>query len=215
MLPLTSEDWTRVLAECGVDPEVARSRATSFARALTNNAFSAGLVRELPDFLTTIMHESEMLERLKERGNYSARRIRELAQAAAPGTRWRSLLNRADELAGKPEAFFEAVYAGRMGNGPEGSGDGARYPGRAYIGITGRDNYGWLGDAVGQDLLGLPHLAEGPEFALDFSIAWWEGKVPDRVLGDDRRVRKIVNGGYIGLAEAQRLSKLVHGVLAC
>ena len=218
-IPSTDEDWRRVLAECGVAANIAAERAPHFAQRLREGAFSAGLERELPDFLTTILHESGFLRKLRESGNYSARRIRELASAAGPGTRWRSLLPRAEELGydtgGSEHAFFEALYGGRYGNGPEGSGDGARYPGRAYIGLTFRDNYAWVGDAVGQDLVVVPELAEQPIFALDFTLAWWEGKVPDHVLGDERKVRKVVNGGYIGIKEVERLTKLVRGVLQC
>lgn len=211
---LTAEDWQRVLMECGVNPATATLRAPSFAATIHDDTFSAG-PKELPDFLATILHESQMLERLKENGNYTAARIKALAFDAAAGSRWRSLLPRAEKLAGNPDAFFEALYGGRMGNGPEGSGDGARYPGRAYIGVTGLDNYRWLSDRSGQDLVGLPNLAEEPTFALEFTIDWWEGKVPDSVLGDVKRERRIVNGGYIGLPEVERLYNLVRGVLQC
>lgn len=221
LIPVTEADWLRTLQELGVEPEVAATRAPSFAKVLVEGRFSAGLEKELPDFLVTILHESQMLERLKESGKYSARRIREISSTSAPGTRWRSLLPRAEKLAYDPKRpetearFFEALYGGRMGNGPEGSGDGSRYPGRAYIGVTGHDNYLWLSDRTGQDLLGLPELAEEPIFALEFTVDWWEGKVPDSCLGDERKVRKVVDGGYIGLSEVERLAVLVRGVLQC
>lgn len=215
LIPSTDEDWRRVLAECGVAADIAAARAPHFTQRMREGTFSAGLERELPDFLTTILHESGYLKKLRESGNYSARRIREIATSSGPGTRWRSLLPRAEKLAHNEHAFFEALYGGRYGNGPEGSGDGARYHGRAYIGMTFRDNYAWVGDAVGQDLVIVPELAEQPIFALDFTIAWWEGKVPDHILGDERKVRKVVNGGYIGIKEVERLAKLVRGVLQC
>jgi putative chitinase len=215
LLPVTTDDWRRLLCEVGCQQEIAEARAPIFAAGIHEGTFSAGLERELPDFLTTILHESSYLERLKESGKYSARRIREIAGKAPIGSRWAALYKRADELAGNERAFFEALYSGRFGNGPEGSGDGALYPGRAYLGMTFKDNYAWVGDAVGQDLVGVPTLAEGPWFALDFTIAWWEGKVPDHVLGDERKVRKVVNGGYIGIEEVERLAKLVRGALQC
>lgn len=222
LLPSTTEDWARVLMELGVEHQLAQERAPSFAQVLHEGAFSAGLERELPDFLVTILHESAMLERLKESGKYSARRIREISSTSAPGSRWRSLLPRAEKLAYDPkrpateDAFFEALYGGRMGNGPEGSGDGARYPGRAYIGVTGLDNYRWLTDYMGlNDLVVNPTLLEEPIFGLEITLAWWEGKVPDHILGDERKVRKVVNGGYIGLPEVERLAKLVRGCLQC
>lgn len=219
LVPRTTEDWERLLPELGVAHAVALACAPSFAEVLTDDAFSSGLERELPDFLTTILHESGHLAKLKESGKYRARRIKELASQAAKGSRWASLLPRAEELGsdtgGSEAAFFEALYGGRYGNGPEGSGDGAKFPGRAYIGMTFRDNYAWVGDAVGQDLVVTPQLAEGRIFALEFTVAWWEGKVPDRIMGDERKVRKVVNGGYIGMPEVERIAKLVRGVMQC
>lgn len=222
LVPQTAEDWRRVFMECGVEPDVAVPRASSWAATIREDTFSAGLERELPDFLVTVLHESQMLERLRESGRYSARRIRELATSSGPGTRWRSLLPRAEKLAYDPlrpeteGAFFEALYGGRMGNGPEGCGDGARYPGRSYIGVTGLDNYRWLTDQMGlNDLVTNPELLEEPTFGLEITVAWWEGKVPDAILGDERKVRKVVNGGYIGLPEVERLVRLVRGVLQC
>lgn len=208
------ETWESFLVDVGVKARTAELVAPIFAAKMKPGVFSKGEA-ELPDFLSTILHESGNLEKLKESGRYSAQRIREIGSAAREGSRWRSLVPRADHLAYNEEAFFEACYGGRMGNRPEGAGDGALYPGRAYIGLTGRDNYAWVGDAVGQDLLGVPTLAEGPWFALDFTVAWWEGKVPDRCLGDERAVRRIVNGGDIGLPHVVKLCAIVRGALAC
>lgn len=215
LTPQSGDDWRRLFCELGCEPDVAQARSSSWAATIREDTFSAGLERELPDFLATVLHESQMLERLRENGNYSARRIAQLAVDSGPGTRWRALLPRAHELEGNPDAFFEALYSGRMGNGPEGSGDGARYPGRAYIGMTGKAAYQWMSDRTGQDLLGLPNLAEEPTFALEFTVDWWEGKVPDWVLGDIPRERRIVNGGHIGLPEVERLYNLVRKVLQC
>jgi putative chitinase len=213
MTARTVADWLRILQACGVRSATAIRWAPVFADTIKDGMFSAG-DKDLADFLPTILHESANLESMKELGNYSADRIRELAAKSAPGTRWRSLGARADELAHNEARFFEACYGGRMGNGPEGSGDGAKYPGRTPIGITGKDNYIWLGDLVGQDLVGLPELAEQPHFALEFCIKWWEGKVPDSKLGDTRAVRKVVNGGYFGLADVEALAAKARAALA-
>jgi putative chitinase len=187
--------------------------APIFAATIDEGTFSKGEA-ELPDFLATILHESRMLRKLKEDGNYSAARIKELGMASAQGSRWRAIVPRAAFLEYNPEAFFEALYGGRMGNGPEGAGDGARYPGRAFIGITGKDNYAWLGERCGQDLLTLPELAEQPTFALEFTIAWWEGHIPDAILGDERKIRKVVQGGYFGIDDVERLARRVREVLS-
>lgn len=209
----TVADWLRILQACGVRPVTAIRWAPVFTDTIEADTFSAG-DKDLADFLPTILHESAMLEKMKESGNYSADRIRDLGDASAPGTRWRALGDRADELANNEARFFEACYGGRLGNGPEGTGDGAKYPGRTPIGITGKDNYRWLSDLVGQDLVGLPELAEQPHFALEFCIRWWEGMVPDAKLGNVRAVRKVVNGGYFGLADVEQLAAKARAALA-
>ena len=56
--------------------------------------------------------------------------------------------------------------------------------------------------------------AEQPHFALEFCIKWWEGKVPDSKLGDTRAVRKVVNGGYFGLADVEALAAKARAALA-
>jgi len=201
----TTGDWLRILQSCGVQPKTAIMWAQVFADTIKPTTFSKGDA-DLAVFLPTVLHESAMLTRLKESGRYSAARIREIGNDNPPGSRWRSLVARADELAGNEAKFFEACYGGRGGNRPEGSGDGARYPGRGLIMLTFHDGYEWQGNRSGQDLLVLPELAEQPYFALEFAIDWWEGKVPDSVLGDTRKVRKVVNGGAIGLKEVEALA---------
>lgn len=212
--PSGASEWASLLAAVGVPADRAALWGPIFADTIKPGTFSAGNDRELPDFLPTVLHECAMLGRLVENGNYSAARIRELGNAAKPGTRWRSLVPRADQLAGNPYAFFEACYGGRLGNRAEGSGDGARYPGRGLIMLTGADNYRWQGERSGQDLLAVPDLAAQPHFALRFAVDWWEGRVPDSKLGDTPAIRRVVNGGIIGLPEVEALAAKVRRALA-
>lgn len=213
MTARTVADWLRILQACGVRAPTAIRWAPVFADTIKPDTFSAG-DKDLADFLPTILHESAMLEQLVESGNYSADRIRQLGGSAAQNSRWRSLVARADGLARNEAAFFEACYGGRMGNGPEGGGDGALYRGRGLVMLTGRDNYAWQGERSGQDLLGIPDLAAQPHFALQFAIDWWEKKIPDAKLGDARAVRLAVNGGTIGLAEVEALADKARAALA-
>lgn len=60
----------------------------------------------------------------------------------------------------------------------------------------------------------MPWLLEGPYFALQFSIDWWEGKVPDSILGDESAIRKVVNGGIFGLKEVRELTIKTREVLS-
>jgi putative chitinase len=207
---MTTDDWTRVLLAAGVKPGTTERWAPVFARTIKPGTFSKGDA-ELPDFLATVLHESALLEKLKEDGRYSAERIRELGMRSPVGSRWRSLVPQADALAYNADAFFEACYGGRMGN--DEPGDGARYPGRGLIGVTGKDNYRWLGEQSGQDLLVSPQLLEQPHFALELSIDWWEGKIPDSILGDEHRIRRIVNGDTFGIYKIEALLAMINGAL--
>lgn len=213
MIKREANDWERILRECGVPLKTAEAMGPVFASTVKEGTFSKGEA-DLLDFLPTVLHESGMLTKLKESGFYTAKRIIELGNKSKPGSRWRSLVPRAHEIERDEAKFFEACYGGRMGNGPEGTGDGALYPGRGFIGVTGKDNYRWLAEQSGQDLLTMPWLLEGPYYALEFSIDWWEGRVPDKLLGDERAIRKVVNGGYFGLEDVEHLARLVRKAMS-
>lgn len=210
---MTSDEWFNVLRQLGVKEAPAQKFAPAFEHVLKPGAFSRG-AKELLDFVPTVLVESQMLERTVENGRYTAKRIRELGNASAAGSRWRSLVPRADEIANNEYKFFEACYGGRMGNGPEGSGDGARYKGRGPIMVTGRDGYVWLGKLMGQDLQYNETLLEGPYFGTEGALHWWEGRVPDAYLGDTKKIRKVVNGGYFGLQEVEHMAAKVRQLLA-
>lgn len=212
LIDRTPEDWKRILIGCGVKKATAERWAQAFADEVTADKFSAG-ESELDDFLGQILHESGMLEYMTENLNYSADRIRQLARASGPGTRWYSLLDRADELARNPEGFANALYSNRMGNGDEASGDGYRYRGRCPIGLTFKDNYEWIGDRIGNDLVSMPELIEQPHFALQATVDFWEGRVPDSALGDIIKVTKRINGGTIGIADRQAITSKARMVL--
>lgn len=210
----TMPEWVAVLMMAGCSAAVASAWAPVCAETVRVESFTAGEA-DILDFMPTILHESAHLTRLKEDGRYSPERIVALGNASAAGSRWRQLVPRAYEIGTRKvgpdnsDLFFEACYGGRMGNGPEGSGDGARYPGRGVIGITGKYGYQWLTDNGQLDnnyLVSVPELLEQPRYAMLNGIDWWEGHVPDAALGDERRVRKIVNGGYFGIEEVERLA---------
>lgn len=212
LIERTPEDWENILIDCGVREATARKWSEAFANEVTPDKFSSG-EEELDDFLGQILHESGMLQYMTENLSYSADRIRQLARASGPGTRWRSILPRADELARNPEGLANALYSGRMGNGDEESGDGWRYRGRGPIGLTFKDNYAWIGDLMGEDLVTLPELLEQPHYALQSCVAYWEGRIPDTALGDIIKVTKRVNGGTIGIEHRRQLTETAAEVL--
>lgn len=212
MPPRDFTDWLCILGACGVAAAQQALWAQVFVDTLKPAAFSRG-DEDLADFLPNILHESAMLTRLEENLNYTpegllatfgAHRITP-EQAQAYG-----------RVSGKHDADQKAiantVYGGEWGRKNLGNilpDDGWRYRGRSPIQITGADNYRRVGDIVGQNLEGIPDLLSQPRFALEACVAWWEDRIPDALLGETTALRKRVNGGTLGLADVQKLTRLV------
>lgn len=96
---------------------------------------------------------------------------------------WRTRFDavKARAYARQPEKIANYVYANRMGNGDEASGDGWRYRGRDYCQTTGRDNYERAGEAAGVDLVANPELAGRPDIAVSTLLigmrdGWFTGR---------------------------------------
>lgn len=146
-------------------------------------------------FLTQCCHETGGFRRLTEHMNYSAERLRQV---------WPNRFSEATarSYAHQPERIANYVYAGRMGNGPESSGDGWRYRGRGLLMATGREMYRRLGYEGEPDRLG-----SMPD-ALASALAIWrdvKGCNPLADADDLEAIRRRINGGTIGLEECRRL----------
>ena len=89
-------------------------------------------------FLAQCAHESGDFKFIKENLNYRAASLRKTFGKYFPTDEI------AQQYANKPEKIANRVYANRMGNGPEESGDGYRYCGRGLIQLTGKENYFWF-----------------------------------------------------------------------
>lgn len=81
-------------------------------------------------------------------------------------------------------------------------GDGARYKGRGFIQLTGRDNYRKAGNALGLPLEQQPELAEDPAVAARIAVWFWKERVRPTVdnFADTQQVTKPINPGLRGLA---------------
>jgi putative chitinase len=101
----------------------------------------------------------------------------------------------------QPEKIANRAYGGRMGNGPEASGDGWKYRGRGLIQLTGKDNYRAASDALGVDLVANPDSVTRPEMAaLTAAWFWSKNKLNDLAdRGDTVAISKRINGGTHGL----------------
>ncbi len=107
-----------------------------------------------------------------------------------------------------PEAVAEKVYGGRMGN--DQPGDGAKYIGRGFIQLTGKDNYEALQKRTGLNVVQDPDIiARDPKAASQSAVDFWLNRGPGlraaAQRGDVEKTTKLVNGGYNGLSERKSL----------
>ena len=149
-------------------------------------------------FIAQCAHESGGFLVLKENLNYRAASLRKLFPKYFPDD---DIAQKYASLPNKQEAIANRIYANRMGNGPEESGDGYKYCGRGLIQLTGRDNYTWFAAS----------LEITPEEATEYlgtfegaaqSACWfWETNKLNQWAdkGDIVTLTKRINGGTIGL----------------
>lgn len=103
-----------------------------------------------------------------------------------------------------PQAIANRVYANRLGNGDEASGDGWRYRGSGYKQLTGRSNYRDIGAIIGLDLEGQPDLARDPAIAARIAFAFWDARCCSALadINDFEGITAKINGpAKLGLAE--------------
>lgn len=195
---ITSAQWLRLLCYCGVRYLTAVQWAKIFEDQVQAEKFDLG-VRELDDFVGQILEETQMLERLEENLNYSAKRMTEVWPARFP------TLAAAAPYAYNPEALANKTYGGRMGN--TAPGDGWEYRGRGIPMVTGHDNYALLAQLTGLPLLEFPDMLAKPDGALRCGVLWWEKKVPDSAIDSVERVTRAVQGGTLGLPDRTMLTQ--------
>jgi len=152
-------------------------------------------------FMAQIEHESG-LKPVAENLNYSAQGL--MQTFSKYFTTNESLL-----FSRKPEKIANRVYANRMGNGNEASGEGWKYRGRGFIQITGKINYFQLANDTDLDCLKNPDLLLQEANAM-ISALWFWNKAELNKLADKNDIKGItrkINGGTIGLAHRTELLK--------
>jgi putative chitinase len=161
------------------------------------------------EFLGQLAHESNELNRLEESLNYRAERLMQVWPKRFP------TLAVASKYAGSPHALANFVYANRMGNGDEASGDGWKYRGRGPIMLTGKKNYEYFAKVIGDPLLATcPDRAMTKDTGAQIAVAFWmhddqlSQLARDTATDDDEAdfisISRIVNGGTVGL-DARRV----------
>ena len=149
-------------------------------------------------FFAQLAHESVGFTRVEENMNYSAKRLLQVFPGCFDDAA-------AQEYAHQPERIASRVYANRMGNGDEASGDGWNFRGRGYMQLTGRSNYlayARSGYCVG-DLMSHPEwLCDSPGRMKSAMWFWMKSGCNRLADADDvKGVTRKINGGYNGLAD--------------
>ena len=181
------------------------------------------LVQLLPDyeintaeriaaFVAQCSHESAGFTALKENLNYKAATLRKIFPKYFPDDQ---IAQHYASLPNKQEAIANKVYANRMGNGPEESGDGYRFCGRGLIQLTGRDNYSWFAASLGIGVEEASEYLQTFEGAAQSACWFWETNNLNRWAdaGDILTLTKKINGGTIGLEDRKKHSEHALHVL--
>jgi putative chitinase len=175
--------------------------------------FDLGTPLRLAHFLAQCGHESAGFKAVTENLNYGAKGLQSIFKKYFP-TEAKAL-----EYERKPEKIANLVYANRMSNGDEASGDGWRFRGRGYIQLTGRANYTAFNRFVdGDDVVANPDLV-ATKYPL-LSAGWFfnsngihrlaDGGATDAVV---TTITKRVNGGTIGLDDRIKHFKEYYDLL--
>ena len=160
----------------------------------------------LAHFLAQVGHESGGFRVTAENLNYKATGLLNIFKKYFKNADGTMNIEKAKLYERQPVKIANLVYANRMGNGDEASGDGYKYRGRGYIQLTGKTNYTAFAKSVGDDVVANPDLV-ATKYPL-LSAAWFWSKnnlnqlsdagADDGVVGN---ITKKVNGGTIGLPD--------------
>ena len=155
-------------------------------------------------FFAQTAHETGGFKAFSENLNYSAQGLQGIFGKYFPG-------DLEESYARNPEKIANRVYALRMGNGDEKSGDGFKFRGRGALQLTGKDNYKAFSDYLKKpeimtnpDLVATTYSFESAIFFFDKNKLW---AICDKGINDEAilALTKRINGGTHGLAD--RLEK--------
>ena len=159
-------------------------------------------------FMAQCGHESGGFTLMQENLNYSAKGLRGTFGKYFPNDEVAKLYER------KPEMIANRVYANRMGNGDEASGEGWYFRGRGIVQITGKNNYTKCSQSLFESnvLVENPDLLLETEYAIHSACWFWSAARLNELadIGDIKTMTKRINGGYIGLED--RINHYNHAI---
>jgi putative chitinase len=166
----------------------------------TAKKFNITTPLRLAHFLAQCGHESAGFKAVQENLNYSAKGLLGIFKKYFPTQ------TLAEQYERNPQKIASKVYGGRMGNGPESTGEGFKFRGRGYIQLTGKQNYTNFTKFIGEDTVANPDLVAtkyplaSAAFFFNSNGLW---SICDKGADDATvtAVTKRVNGGTIGLPD--------------
>jgi putative chitinase len=190
-------------AMAAVAPHLPDAERLGWAEVLGARLLRGGITvpRCVAAFLGQCAVESAGFQGLEEDLHYSAARLCQVWPNRFP------TVEAAEVCAMRPETLANRVYASRMGNGDEASGDGWRFRGRGLLQVTGRTEYERFARAMGMTLEQAVAHAATPDGAVDSAVWFWTANQLNALANNwsiDLLTRKI-NGGGAGAAERSRL----------
>jgi putative chitinase len=148
-------------------------------------------------FIAQCAHESGYFRFLKENLNYRAESLLKTFP------KYFKTLEEARQYEKNPQKIANRVYANRMGNGDEASGDGFRYLGRGLIQLTGKNNYTFFAGSLEIPIEECSEYLETFEGAVQSACFFWEQNGLNK-FADSRDIvtmSKRINGGTIGMED--------------
>ena len=191
-------------------PKIKDAELHATALEAARQTSSVDTPRRLCHFMGQVFVETNGFTSMVENLNYKNPERLDAIFSAVKGTDDAKAL-----IAQGPQAIANRVYANRLGNGDEASGDGWQYRGSGYKQLTGRANYREIGGIVSLDLEGNPELAREPESAARVAFAFWDARQCSPLAddGDVEGVTEKVNGpAKLGLQERRDATVRALGI---
>jgi len=184
---VTAEQLTKL----HIDPSLADAFNETFQR------WNILTPRQQAGFIGQCGHECGNFKILEENLNYRAETLMKLWPKRFP------TLEFAKQYERNPRKIANMVYANRMGNRDEASGDGFRFRGSGWLQLTGHANFFHAGKALGVDFVMNPELVRTPKYAA-LTAGWFWSTHNCNALAeaeDWTGLTKKINGGTIGLQD--------------
>jgi putative chitinase len=168
---------------------------------------------ELAHFVGQCHHETGGFRDSSENLNYSAEGLMKVFG------KYFSTMEIATQYARKPQAIANRVYASRMGNGNEASGDGWKFRGRGAIQLTGKNNYAAFAKYINDpevmtnpDIVATKYFFKSADFFFDTNKLWAIARqgVNDNVI---KSLTRRINGGSNGLSERIKYTNRYYSII--